>query len=177
MHRFVWDMRYPGPLEPRTGETDRTGPVAAPGQYQARLTIGDWSAVRTFEIAIDPRVAADGVSEQDLVEQLRVALEVRDLMSEAAVTLSRVRKALSAAEVSGGTRETLRTLDAELATADDMAYPQPMLVDQIRYLYGMLSRADQPPGGEAHQRLAALSEWHARIVTRLDAAVGAAGGH
>ena len=175
MHRFVWDMRYPGPLGPRTGNADRGGPVAAPGQYQARLTIGDWSAARTFEIAIDPRVAADGVSEQDLVEQLRVALEVRDLMSEAAATLSRVRTALSAADVSAGTRETLRALDAELATAADMAYPQPMLVDQIRYLSGMLSRADQAPGGEAYQRLAELSVWHARIVTRLDAALGAAG--
>jgi hypothetical protein len=176
IHRFVWDMRYPGPVDPRTGEADRSGPVAAPGQYQARLVIGDWSAARDFEILIDPRVAADGVSEQDLVEQLRVALAVRDLMSASASTLARVRSARSAPDLSAGTRETLRRLEAELATADDTAYPQPMLVDQIRYLYGMLTRAAQPPGSEAPIRLAQLGEWHARIVARLDAAVGGGGG-
>ncbi len=176
MHRFVWDMRYPGPVDPRTGDADRGGPVAAPGQYQTRLVIGDWSATRNFEIAIDPRVAADGVSDQDLLQQLRVALQVRDLMSDAAATLARVRMAQGGEGLSAGAAETLRRLEAELATADDMAYPRPMLVDQIRYLYGMVSRADQPPGGEATARLAELTEWHTNVVSMLDAAVGAGGG-
>jgi hypothetical protein len=46
---------------------------------------------------------------------------------------------------------------AELKTAD-MVYPQPMLTNQIAYLYNMISRADQAPGKEAEDRFVELSE-------------------
>jgi len=45
---------------------------------------------------------------------------------------------------------------AELKTAD-MVYPQPMLTDQIAYLYNMIARADQAPGKEAEDRFDELS--------------------
>jgi hypothetical protein len=45
---------------------------------------------------------------------------------------------------------------AELKTAD-LVYPQPMLTDQIAYLYNMISRADQAPGKEAEDRFEELS--------------------
>jgi hypothetical protein len=37
-------------------------------------------------------------------------------------------------------------------TRDDIRYPQPMLIDQIEYLYSMLNRADQKPGKDAYER-------------------------
>jgi len=39
----------------------------------------------------------------------------------------------------------------------DLIYPQPMLTDQVSYLYNMVSGADQAPGIEAADRLAELS--------------------
>ena len=44
-NRFRWDLRYPGPAPPAEGN----GPRAVPGTYQARLSVGDWTATRSFE--------------------------------------------------------------------------------------------------------------------------------
>jgi hypothetical protein len=45
----------------------------------------------------------------------------------------------------------------------DLVYPQPMLTDQVSYLYEMVSNADQAPGVEAADRLAELSEMFGRL--------------
>ncbi|MBK9314422.1 MAG: hypothetical protein IPM55_09295 [Acidobacteria bacterium] len=71
MNRFIWDLRYPGVDGAFFG-----GPIAAPGKYQARLSIGSRSQMRSFEVKMDPRVAADGVTVADLQEQLDFSLRV-----------------------------------------------------------------------------------------------------
>ena len=51
----------------------REGPKAVPGNYRARLTVGDWSQTQGFEILIDPRLegeAADPVAEYAELDQL-----------------------------------------------------------------------------------------------------------
>ena len=45
----------------------------------------------------------------------------------------------------------------------DIIYPQPMLVNQIRYLLNMVSTADQAPGIEAADRLSELSATFAEL--------------
>ena len=47
------------------------------------------------------------------------------------------------------------SIDKELNTKEG-TYMQPMLIDQIRYLQSMLSRADQKPGKDALNRLKEL---------------------
>ena len=46
-------------------------------------------------------------------------------------------------------------IDKKLNT-ENGTYMQPMLIDQIRYLQSMLSRADQKPGKDAYDRLKEL---------------------
>jgi photosystem II stability/assembly factor-like uncharacterized protein len=165
VNRFIWDLAHPGPWAPEPGRSGRGGPLAVPGTYQARLTVDGRSETRTFRVLVDPRVAEDGVTQADLEEQLALALKVRDMLGEAraaVVRLEKAREAIAARQKAGGldrkaSREVdqaMRALDAireRLVTADG-AYPQPMLVDQIQYLYGMLNRADQKPGRDAHLR-------------------------
>jgi hypothetical protein len=38
-----------------------------------------------------------------------------------------------------------------------MVYPQPMLTDQISYLFNMINTADQAPGKEAEDRFEVLT--------------------
>ena len=52
--------------------------------------------------------------------------------------------------------EGLMTLLRKLQTEDGI-YMQPMLVDQISYLYSMLIRADQKPGKDAYERFEELT--------------------
>jgi hypothetical protein len=129
--------------------------------------VGEWSADAAFELLIDPRVAADGIGQSDLEEQLALSLALRDAIGGARLATSRLDSARAALEPeieeAGGEDlaalrqrdERLAALRAALATADGR-YQQPMLIDQLQYLYAMLGRADQRPGEEAQRRFAML---------------------
>ncbi len=82
MNRFVWDMRYPGatkvPGNKLAGESN-IGPLALPGSYQVRLTIGSERYTQTVEIVNDPRVAT---SQADLQAQLDLMLTIYNKLSD-----------------------------------------------------------------------------------------------
>ncbi len=163
MHRFVWDLRHTGPIDPESGRARGVGPMAVPGTYQVRLSVGDWSQIRPLELASDPRVAADGVTQDDLMAQLALSLDVQHLQEDAWTALAEINGRLEEGGDGSDAAAHWRALRSELVTAEDIAYPQPMLLDQIRYLSGMLTAADQPPGHDAYERFAGLTAWLARI--------------
>src|SRR6202035_200655 len=80
LNRFVWDLRYeeahrvPGYyLWEYNGGAK--GPVAAPGQYQVRVTVGSESQVVPLELKLDPRVK---VSQADLAQQFNMQMQLHD---------------------------------------------------------------------------------------------------
>jgi photosystem II stability/assembly factor-like uncharacterized protein len=138
-NRYVWDLRH--------GGTD--GPMAAPGKYQVRLSAGGWSDTKPLELKIDPRVAADGVTQADLEEQTAFLLKVRDAIAEA-------RK------LSTSLKESRKDLYNRLVTAEG-PYPQPMLIDQLSNIARMVGQADQKVGKEAQARFDDLMKELAQI--------------
>jgi len=166
MHRFVWDFST------AMGPGGR-GPTAVPGRYTARLTVGDQTLSRTFDVRIDPRVAEDGVTVADLQAQYDLAIEVMELMAAADETTEEVASQMERARSAEADEalETLAAIHADLEEADVGSYPQPMLNDQISYLLGMISRADQPPGDFAYERFEDLSDQLEEIRERLRAAM------
>jgi len=170
MHRLTWDMRREAPAAAETGATPfpsrGRGPLVPPGFYRAKLTIGDTSREIRFEIRLDPRVAADGVTVEDLRAQEKLALEVLALQVQARETegrLEKERKILAEPIARGGDAarkakaadQKLAAIRAKLVTAGGR-YPRPMLLDQIGYLARMLDGADQKPGRDAFRRLEEL---------------------
>ncbi len=184
MHRFIWDLRHPGPWHAQPSRSGRGGPLAVPGAYQVRLTVGDWSETRDLEVLIDPRVAADGITQQDLEAQLALNLRIRDAISEArkaAHRIAEVRTALKERLEAGGdadVAERSRRLDRQLGALEDRLvtaedrYPQPMLIDQLQYLYGMTNGADQRPGADAYARLDELAAQLAASMAELSPLLG-----
>src|SRR3954462_2139910 len=85
-NRFVWDARY------------STGLSAPPGAYQARVKAGDWTATQPFNLLIDPRIAAEGVTVADLKEQFDHNMRMRELSAQANQLLVRVRGGLNNAD-------------------------------------------------------------------------------
>src|SRR4029077_18492509 len=77
LNRFVWDLHYeeahrvPGYYLWEYGPGAH-GPVAAPGQYQVRLTVGGQSQVAPIELKLDPRV---NVSPADLAQQFSMLMQ------------------------------------------------------------------------------------------------------
>ncbi len=171
MHRFVWDLRYPGGLAGR-------GPLAVPGLFEARLTVEGRSQTRSFDILIDPRVAADNVTLADLQEQsalnirirdaiIRGRLAVQDLESAKEATEAGVESGRDAAGRAMAALEELAEVEQALVTKTEGSYQTPMLVDQLSYLYRMTSGADQRPGRDAYQRLNVLEQELERHIETL----------
>jgi photosystem II stability/assembly factor-like uncharacterized protein len=91
LNTFAWDMRYPD-AERFEGmimwAAGTTGPVAPPGTYSVKLTVGSTSETQAFRIRKDPRTEA---TDADLQEQFRLLIAIRDKTTEAnnAVRLAR----------------------------------------------------------------------------------------
>ena len=176
-HRFTWNLSHAGPWDPNPARSGRGGPMVPPGTYIAILSAGFWSATRTFEVMLDPRVAAEGIDEGIVRRQVELALEVRDALSEARVAVHRIEEAR---ELGGGSLAAgIEAVERELVTAP-RRYSRTMLVDQLRYLYGNLVRADQEPGEDAVRRYDQLNtalQGHIRTLERvLRANVSGGGG-
>jgi photosystem II stability/assembly factor-like uncharacterized protein len=92
LNRFVWDLRYPAAEKVPgdvTTEKSITGPLAPPGRYQVRLTVGERSWTQSFEVQKDPRVPA---SQADLDAQFALWSRIRDTLSEAHAGINRLRR-------------------------------------------------------------------------------------
>lgn len=80
---FSWDMKYPA-AKKFDGMilwwANMSGPVALPGEYIVKLTVGENSQEQTFQILADPRSES---SREDLIAQKHFMIEVRDKVSEA----------------------------------------------------------------------------------------------
>ena len=166
-HRFTWDLSHPGPWDANPMRAGRGGPMVPPGTYTARLSAGDWSASRTFEVLLDPRVVAEGIGEGVVHRQVDLVLQARDALSEARLAVHRISEARNRG--GGNLAAEVEAIEQELVTAP-RRYSRPMLVDQLQYLYGNLTRADQEPGQDAVRRYDQLNtalEEHVRRLERL----------
>ncbi|HEX6818300.1 MAG TPA: hypothetical protein VF120_07995, partial [Ktedonobacterales bacterium] len=97
-NRFVWNMRYPDPTRVKgytASEGALSGPLANPGTYKVRLTVGDQTLTESFEIVKDPRVSATA---EDLTAQFELLMRIRDKLDEAYVALNELRDMRSQAE-------------------------------------------------------------------------------
>jgi hypothetical protein len=98
-------------------------------------------------------VLAVRITADDLRAQETLALRVHAALADARELRDRVRASLADAEAERAA--ALRALEARLVDARG-AYPQRMLIAQLRHLAGMLDAADQPPGADAFERFAEL---------------------
>jgi photosystem II stability/assembly factor-like uncharacterized protein len=93
LNRFVWDLRYPDAtrfpgLIMWAGST--SGPRAAPGAYQAKLTIDGKTMTQSFEVKKDPRLET---TQADFARQLDLLLKIRDKFSETSEAVLQIRDA------------------------------------------------------------------------------------
>ena len=180
MQRIAWDMRYAGPWAPNAPQGGPGGPVVPPGKYSVRLTSGGQTISRVFEIKSDPRIAADGVSDGDIAEQVKFQLQVRDALSDArrlqqaieqAMQKAGLKPMLEAGAVGSSPSTTtydhpLRALYARVVTTPGI-YTQGMLVDQLQNVQRMITQADQKVGKDAYDRYADLVKEMAAIEAQL----------
>jgi hypothetical protein len=172
MHRFTWDLRYPGPWQSAARPEGPNGPVVVPGKYTVKLTLGSSSMQQSLQVIEDPRITQSGITTADLKEQFEHNMRVRELVSEVNKAVARVR-AVQAKAKSGAVHMEA----AQLASLSDIAarlitppirYSQPELQTHITHLYSMTNTADQKIGHDALERYQALRKQLSEIETELN---------
>ena len=161
VNRFVWDMRYPGPREiPGPGfvsaEYPRAQPpVAPPGRYTARLSVGGRDYDRSFEIKRNPRLTA---TDDDLRAQFDLMVQIRNRLTDVTDAVDRLRKArqqlserrrADASDAALATvREKLQAIEAALTRLPGPSphiLPPKALNNRLAALTGEVQQADGRP--------------------------------
>jgi photosystem II stability/assembly factor-like uncharacterized protein len=174
---FVWNLRYAPPvkLEPekpdaKPEEGDNLAdqwlaPLALPGEYRVRLTVGDNVLSETFTILPDPRLP---VTQQDLQAQFELRRQIRDTLSEVREgvnTIRVVKRQLDLwesratrleqgeiAEAAKALKEKLTEHESDLTRPGDvdrLAGPPAQLTNRLAALSGMLDESDHAPTQQA----------------------------
>ena len=149
LNRFVWDVRH------------QEGPTAPPGRYKVKVTVGSSTLTQPFSVLIDPRIAADGVTMADLVEQFEHNLRMREMVDSVNRLASRVREVRNRLrDATGAAADTLKALDAIAAKleTEPVRYGKPGLIAHINYLNGISNRIDQKIGRDVLERYKVLSQ-------------------
>ncbi len=203
LNRFVWNMRYPDARNVENAiyrSSGVAGPLAPPGTYQVRLTVGDISSVQSFEIRKDPRVTA---SDDDLRAQFALALQIRDKLSETNDAIMQIRElraqvesweqrasrqgvgavleppspSSALVEAAKGLKEALASVEEELvqtrwkSSRDALTAPSKLNV-KLGTLLGVVTGADAAPTKQSSEVFAAVSDRLDRQLERLDALFG-----
>jgi len=173
MNRFRWNMRYPD-AERVPGAVlwggSGAGPVAVPGIYQVKLTVGGESHIREWEWKKDPRIEA---SPQELQDQFDFLLQARDTLSEINRNVNQLRRVRAkidrlAEDIKGRPEaavvlEAAKAVTAKLTAAeevliqakskssqDPLNYPV-RLDDKIATLATWTAGADAPPTDQSRE--------------------------
>ncbi len=197
MNRFVWDMRYPDATGiPRLimWAGNLRGPVATPGTYQVRLTVGGWTMTQPFSITKSPLLA--NVTDSDLQEQFKLALQVRDSLSRANEAVVRIRglkdqvadrlgkldRSKDADAVASGESlvRKLKEIEGEIYQYRNQSSQDPLnfpikLNNKLAALEEVIESADARPTNQCYEVFKDLNERLDTQLARLDAVIKAEG--
>lgn len=170
-NQFTWNLRYPEAVSFQgmifwAGGT--AGPVAPPGAYTVRFTVGDKTETAPLAVLKDPRSAA---SQADLDEQFRFLIEIRDKTSEAnnAVrTIRNVKAQLADRQKRAGARGSaldrlaqgwtreLSTVEQEIYQVKNESNQDPLnfpirLNNQIAAIAGVAGSTEAKPTAQSYE--------------------------
>jgi DNA repair exonuclease SbcCD ATPase subunit len=163
------------------------GPVAVPGHYQVRLTVGSQTQTAAFDLKLDPRV---NVSQADLEQQFNLLIQTRDELSRVYDTVNQIQDVRS--QLSGLKRRLPENAGAKTITAaadelekrlvavredlinltisaneDSLAYP-PQLDAKLAYLAMDVGTADSAPTEAEQQQFEKLKRQSGELLARWE---------
>jgi photosystem II stability/assembly factor-like uncharacterized protein len=180
INRFVWDMRYPGPtIFPGIvlrGAVPGQGPQAPPGVYKARLSVAGITETRPLTLQRDPRIP--GVTDADLREQFRLAMDIARKTSEAHEAVVKIRalyKELDQRETSSAAaiRAKLSEVESDLyqvrnrSPRDTLNFPI-KINNQLAVLQQQVDTGSAKPTDQDYAVFHELEQKLAAILARLN---------
>ena len=188
-NRFVWNLRYPGAKQLRNTLVDEgtaDGPLAVPGNYQARLIVGRDTLSRRFAVQADPRVRS---TPGELAAQFDAVLRTRDRINEVVEAAQRIEDiqgqldrrvtqskplpfAARVDSAAGPLRRKFEAVRADLyevgCHVDQCSLDQPMkLYNQLLTINAQVQTGEYPPTRQHGEMLADFARQVAEQVRRL----------
>ena len=152
-NRFRWNLRHKGITE-NDNEKNLLGPLVKPGIYKVQILVDNkYKMEDEILILKDPNSEN---TENDFTNTEGLQLKLLDKIKEANSIASELKSSISSKKLRKNKTFLLKEKLNMLITKEG-AYMQPMLIDQLKYLYNMITRADQVLGNDAYYRFDALS--------------------
>jgi len=190
LNRFTWNLREKGPEMPQGvvhwGGTP--GMRVVPGSFQARLTQGEWSQTRSFDVELEPNLSATTSELQkqyDLAKEIAAEIDMlfgtltdlRDVKAQSKAIVDRMKKAgQDSEEIAAAAKamtEKLTELEEEItqvnskSSQDPINFP-PMIDNQLTTLYGYVVNANHQPTAGGYERFEDLKPDLASLKSRFD---------
>ena len=177
-NRFSWNMRYPGytDFEGRIfWAAGNQGPAALPGTYTARMTVDGEVHEQQFDVRMNPRAAAEGVTMADLQERFDFAMQINARVSaanEAVIRIRRIKEQVDARReandnaelqtLGGQVNEKLGAVEGEVYQVQNQSNQDPLnfpikLNNKIAALLGGVEGAESRPTDQAYDVFEKLS--------------------
>ncbi|MEM7346904.1 MAG: hypothetical protein AAF485_21910, partial [Chloroflexota bacterium] len=171
LNSFQWPMNYPNG-EKLKGDVEKrpSGPLAPPGAYSVKLTVGDWSMTESFALLKDPRVE---MSDSDFADQFAFLRKIQDKLSEMVATINEIRsvkdqvagwserlkghdKGNEVTEAADALKEKLEAVEkaliqVEFKSPGDRLNYRTMLYDKLEMLPSVVGSADAPPTAQSYK--------------------------
>ena len=177
-NRFRWNERLEGwtDFEGRIfWAAGNQGPAVLPGTYRVRLTVDGESQTQEFEIKMNPRAIADGVTLADLRERFDFSIRIRDRVTEANEAVLRIRSIKEQIDerleqsdnaelqsLGGTVSDRLGGVEGEVYQVQNQSNQDPLnypikLNNKIAALQNLVAGAESRPTDQAYQVFETLS--------------------
>lgn len=179
MNRFIWNMVYPDSVRVPGAILwggMLSGPVAVPGIYQVKLTVGEKSMTQSWAWRKDPRIST---TQEEFQEQFDFLIQIQKKVSEINTAINRLRDVKRqidtlSSKVRGHEKgkqvvEAARRLKAKLISVEDVLIQSksksgqdplnyPILLDnKIAALAGIVASSDSRPTDQSYDVFKELS--------------------
>jgi photosystem II stability/assembly factor-like uncharacterized protein len=170
MHRFAWNLRYPGAEsfdDMILWNGGMRGPRAVPGKYEVKLVVGESSASVPATVLADPR---SGAQPADFQAQFDFLIQVRNDLTRAHKAIRQLRRMRgelgdlrgrvdddesSVCVAAQELEDALTEIEKELYQTQNQARQDPLnfpirLTDKLSGLSGVVGTGDNAPTAQAH---------------------------
>ena len=152
-NRFRWNLRHKG-IHDEDEEKNIVGPFVKPGNYIAEIILDNANKISTeFSVEKDPNTE---ISHDVFVEVEQFQLKLINKIREATRISNEIKSLKLSKNLKKNKLQDLEAILEKLETKEG-DYMQPMLIDQFKYLYNMVTEADQVLGKDAYNRFKELS--------------------
>ena len=152
-NRFRWNLRHKGVIDDNE-KKNISGPLVKPGKYKVQILIdGDYILEDEIIILKDPNTV---ITESDFEKAEELQLKLINKIREAKSIADEIQTSISNKKFKKRKFASLKQ-KLDMLVSKKGTYMQPMLIDQMKYLYSMISKADQILGNDAYKRFNDLS--------------------